>query len=154
MIHGPNNKGNLNLLYKFVARGLPYPLAAFENERSFLSIDNLNFLIESIISNKGVVSGVYNLADDEVLSTNQVVRIIATSLQKTPRFLAIPKGLLFVAGRLGDILKLPMNTERLQKLTENYRVANKKIKRALGITRLPVTAQQGLAKTINSFRSE
>src|SRR5690606_34965976 len=45
MIHGPGNRGNLNLLYKIVKKGIPWPLAAFENQRSFLSIDNLNFLI-------------------------------------------------------------------------------------------------------------
>ncbi len=38
MIHGPGNKGNLNLLYKFVQKGIPYPLAAFDNERSYLSV--------------------------------------------------------------------------------------------------------------------
>src|SRR5690606_34845970 len=34
MIHGPGNKGNLNLLYKLVEKGIPWPLAAFENQRS------------------------------------------------------------------------------------------------------------------------
>src|SRR5690606_7923130 len=41
MIHGPGNKGNLNLLFGFAKKGLPFPLAAFENQRSFLSVDNL-----------------------------------------------------------------------------------------------------------------
>ncbi len=35
MIHGPGNKGNLNLLYKVVRKGVPYPLAAYSNKRSF-----------------------------------------------------------------------------------------------------------------------
>ena len=43
MIHGPGNKGNLNLLYALVKKGFPWPLAAFENQRSFLSIENLIF---------------------------------------------------------------------------------------------------------------
>ena len=43
MIHGPENKGNLNLLYRFVSFGLPWPLGSFENKRSFCSIDNLFF---------------------------------------------------------------------------------------------------------------
>ena len=41
MIHGPGNKGNLNLLYNVVRKGIPWPLGAFENRRSFTSIDNL-----------------------------------------------------------------------------------------------------------------
>ena len=35
MIHGPGNKGNLNLLYKIVSKNIPWPLGAFENKRSF-----------------------------------------------------------------------------------------------------------------------
>ena len=31
MIHGPGNKGNLNLLYGVVSKGIPWPLGAFEN---------------------------------------------------------------------------------------------------------------------------
>ena len=58
MIHGPGNKGNLNLLYNIVKKGIPYPLAAFHNERSFLSIDNLNFMVTKILENKNVASGV------------------------------------------------------------------------------------------------
>jgi nucleoside-diphosphate-sugar epimerase len=49
MIHGPGNKGNLNLLYNFVTKGLPWPLGAFENKRSFCSIDNLCFVIVELI---------------------------------------------------------------------------------------------------------
>src|SRR5690606_37052582 len=69
MIHGPGNKGNLNLLYKVVEKGVPWPLAAFHNQRSFLSIDNLSYLLEKILENTGLSSGVYNFADDEALST-------------------------------------------------------------------------------------
>src|SRR5690606_19298918 len=60
MIHGPGNKGNLNLLYKVVEKGIPWPLAAFHNQRSFLSIDNLNYLIEQMLGQMELPSGVYN----------------------------------------------------------------------------------------------
>jgi nucleoside-diphosphate-sugar epimerase len=49
MIHGPGNKGNLNLLYQFVSKGLPWPLGHFNNKRSFLSIDNLCFVIKELL---------------------------------------------------------------------------------------------------------
>ena len=52
---------------------------------------------------------------------------------------------------LGTLLHLPLNLERLRKLTENYVVSNEKIKRALGIERMPVRAVDGLRKTIESF---
>ena len=48
MIHGAGNKGNLNLLYSFIAKGFPYPFGSFKNKRSFVSIDNVCFIINEI----------------------------------------------------------------------------------------------------------
>ncbi|WP_349946979.1 NAD-dependent epimerase/dehydratase family protein, partial [Bacteroides cellulosilyticus] len=48
MIHGPGNKGNLNLLYNVVKKGIPWPLGDFENKRSFTSIDNLCYVVEGL----------------------------------------------------------------------------------------------------------
>ena len=152
MIHGPGNKGNLNLLYKFVQKGIPYPLAAFENKRSFLSIDNLNFLILEMLSNKNVGSGIYNFADDEVLSTNELVKLIANTSGKKEKLWKISSKLISATAKMGDVMKLPLNSERLKKLTENYLVSNQKIKSALGIDKLPVSASEGLEKTIKSFK--
>ena len=152
MIHGPGNKGNLNLLYKFVQKGIPYPLAAFENKRSFLSIDNLNFLILEMLSNKNVDSGIYNFADDEVLSTNELVKLIANTSGKKEKLWKISSKLISATAKMGDVMKLPLNSERLKKLTENYWVSNQKIKNALGIAKLPVSASEGLEKTIKSFK--
>lgn len=151
MIHGPGNKGNLNLLYNVVNKGIPYPLASFHNERSFLGIDNLNFMIKEIIENQNIASGIYNFADDEVLSTNELVGIISSVLNKKNRLIAIPKKIINSIGRIGDLTGFPLNSESIQKLTENYRVSNQKIKTAIGIEKLPNTAKQGLEKTIKSF---
>ncbi|CEJ70992.1 GDP-6-deoxy-D-mannose reductase [Chryseobacterium oranimense G311] len=154
MIHGPGNKGNLNLLYKIVEKGIPWPLASFHNQRSFLSIDNLNFLILQIIENKNIKSGIYNFADDEFISTNQLIKIISQVSGIKCRLWNVPTGLISSVAKLGDKIKIPLNSERLKKLTESYAVSNKKIKRALNIINLPVSAEEGLIKTIKSFQSK
>ena len=151
MIHGPENKGNLNLLYQLVAKGLPWPLKAFQNQRSFLSVENLCFLVKKLIENKEIPSGIYNCADDEVLSTNEVVKIISFVLNRKDRSVAIPKAIITGIAKFGDVIRFPLNSETIQKLTENYRVSNQKIKTVLKIEQLPNTAQSGLEKTINSF---
>lgn len=152
MIHGPGNKGNLNLLYKIVEKGLPWPLASFQNQRSFLGIDNLNFLIYQILVNDHLKSGVYNFADDEALSTNKLIETVNKALNKKAKLWKISKNLIEKVAGLGDILKLPLNSERLKKLTESYIVSNEKIKSALGIDKLPLSAEEGLIKTIKSFK--
>ncbi|MDQ8004313.1 MAG: NAD-dependent epimerase/dehydratase family protein [Pedobacter sp.] len=151
MIHGPGNKGNLNLLYKFVQKGIPYPLAAFENKRSFLSVENLCFVIKQLLE-KEVASGVYNVADNEALSTNKVVEILASSSNKQAKLWKIPTGLIKGMAKIGDVLRLPLSSERLQKLTESYVVSNHKIKTALGV-HFPISTIEGLAITAKSFNS-
>lgn len=150
MIHGPGNKGNLNLLYKVVEKGIPWPLASFENHRSFLSIDNLCYLIKEMMVQE-IPSGIYNFADDKALSTNELVSLIANVSNRKPKLWYISKGFMNGVASIGDKIKLPLNSERLKKLTENYVVSNQKIKDALQIQHLPVSAEEGLRRTIQSF---
>lgn len=152
MIHGPGNKGNLNLLYNIVSKGLPWPLGSFENKRSFCSIDNLCFIIKELIENNQIPSGIYNIADDEALSTNELIKLISESQEKKTFIWNTPKLVVKLFSKVGDFLRLPLNTERLNKLTETYIVSNKKIKRAINKS-LPVTSRDGLIKTFNSFNS-
>lgn len=151
MIHGPGNKGNLNLLYQFVQKGLPYPLAAYNNRRSFLSIDNLNYVIEQVLSRREILGGIYNLADDEPLSTNQLIKLIGEASSKRSTLWSLNKNLINTLAKMGDALHLPLNSERLKKLTESYVVSNDKIKASLGINSLPVSSAEGLKITIKSF---
>jgi nucleoside-diphosphate-sugar epimerase len=151
MIHGPGNKGNLNLLYQLVSKGIPWPLGAFQNQRSFCSIDNVCYVIHQIFERDDIPSGVYNLADDETVSTNELIELIAASTSRKARIFPIPKKLINTIAKIGDILHLPLNTERLDKLTENFVVSNTKIKAVLKIEKLPVSSKEGLVKTIQSF---
>lgn len=147
MIHGPGNKGNLNLLFQLVKKRIPYPLAAFNNKRSLVSIENLLFVVDRLLTLNNITSGVYNIADDEPLATNQIIDILANAIGVKPRKWRINPTLITNAARLGDLLKLPLNTERLQKLTESYVVCNGKLKQALNIKKLPVSAKDGLLHT-------
>ena len=150
MIHGPGNKGNLNLLYGVVKKGIPWPLGAFENKRTFTSIDNLCYIINGLLT-KDIESGIYNINDDEAVSTNELIEIICSAMGKKAHIWKLPKNLMNGVAKLGGWLRLPLNPERLQKLTENYVSSNAKIKKALGIDQLPVRAKDGLYKTIKSF---
>ena len=151
MIHGPGNKGNLNLLYKVVSKGIPWPLGAFENRRTFTSVENICFAVNGVLT-KNVQSGIYNMGDDEALSTNELIEEICKSLGKKAHIWRLPKGLMFFVARVGGWLHLPLNPERLRKLTENYISSNAKIKKALGVERMPVDARTGLQRTLESFK--
>lgn len=152
MIHGPGNKGNLNLLHTIISKGIPWPLGLYDNSRSFLTIDNLCFVIKEVLEGK-VPTGVYNVADDGALSTTELVSIIAEVSNKRSRIWKVPKPLIKMVAKVGNILPLPLNEERLEKLTENYMVSNAKLKKALGIKLMPVSAKDGMIKTLKDFES-
>jgi len=151
MIHGPGNKGNLNLLYNVVRKGIPWPLGAFENRRTFTSVENICFAVNGVLT-KDVPSGIYNMGDDEALSTNELIEEICKSLGKKAHIWRLPKGLMNGVAKVGGWLHLPLNPERLRKLTENYISSNAKIKEALGVERMPVDARTGLKRTLESFK--
>ncbi len=151
MIHGPGNKGNLNLLYNVVRKGIPWPLGAFENRRTFTSVENICFAVNGVLT-KDVPSGIYNMGDDEALSTNELIEEICKSLGKKAHIWKLPKGLMNGVANVGGLLHMPLNPERLRKLTENYISSNAKIKAALGVERMPIDAKEGLRVTLDSFK--
>lgn len=152
MIHGPGNKGNLNLLYNIVQKKIPWPLGRFHNLRSFTSIDNLSFGIIQIL-NKEIEQGVYNMADDDPVSTNRLIQLIGESNGNGQVIWNINRKLVQGLAKAGDLFHLPLNSERLEKLTESYVVSNRKLKKALNIESFPLTVEEGLRKTLHSFNN-
>lgn len=153
MVHGPGDKGNLGLLYRLVSKGIPYPLASFDNERSFISIDNFCYFIEQIIEDYDrLQSGIYHVADDESISTKEVIEVIKEVTGKRVFNVAAPQFIIKGIAKIGDVMPIPLNSKRLKKMTSNLLVSNAKIKAALGIDKLPLTAKEGLEKTIRSFK--
>lgn len=151
MIHGPGNKGNLNELYQYVKNEIPWPLGSFENKRSFLSIDNLLLVIKEVI-NGNLQSGIYNVADDTPISTRELVEYMSSVLKKNVRIFNVPISIVKILAKIGNQINLPLNEERLKKLTEDYIVSNEKIKNELKWNTMPISSFDGLKKTILSFK--
>jgi len=153
MIHGPGNKGNLNMLFSFQRKKLPWPLGAFENKRSYCSVGNLLFILKELID-RDIDSGIYQVVDDEALSTNELIRLISDSLGKRAIIWNVSPKLINMIAKMGDRIGMPLNTERLKKLTESYIISNQKIKNALGIKQMPIRAIDGMRTTIEFFKNE
>jgi len=152
MVHGPGDKGNLGLLYKFISKGIPYPLSSFDNRRSFISIDNFIYFVREIIDKQETLgSGIYHISDDEPISTKEIIAVIKEVTRKNTMNIALPKSIVKAIAKIGDFLPIPLNSKRLKKMTSNLLVSNLKIKQALEIDKLPLSARAGLEKTIRSF---
>lgn len=153
MIHGPENKGNLNLLYQLVSKGLPWPLGSFNNERSYCSIGNLLFVIGELVEREDINSGIYNVADDDTISTNELISIIAKSLNRKSLILNVPRQVIRIVVRLLDHFHIINASEKLNKLTESYVVSNQKLTKMIGKP-FPIDARDGLLNTFQFFKNK
>lgn len=155
MIHGPGDKGNLSLLVKLISKGLPYPLASFDNSRSFICIDNFCFFVEKVIEHyDNFDSGIYHVSDDQTISTKSIISIIQKEYGKKVINISVPRFFMIGIAKIGDFIPIMINSSRLKKMTSNLLVSNQKIKDKLKLQSLPYTAEEGLIKTIKSFQSK
>ena len=113
-------------------------------------MDNLIFILNQIVI-KDITPGIYNIADDESISTNRLIQLISESSGKKLQIWKLNKNIVKGIAKFGDILNLPLNSERLEKLTESYQVSNEKLKKALNINKMPVSSEEGMKKTLMSF---
>lgn len=153
MVHGPGDKGNLRILYNLISKGIPYPLSSFKNRRSFISVQNFSYFLEQICkSYEKLESGIYHIADDQPISTEEIIDVIKQVTGKKVLNVHLPKLLILGIAKFGDVFPIPLNSKRLKKMTSDLLVSNSKIKALLGIQRMPITAKQGLEATIQSLR--
>jgi hypothetical protein len=108
-------------------------------------------VINELVNNTSVPSGIYNVADDEPLSTNEVITLMAKSNKKEPIIFNVYPSIIKTIARIGDVLRLPLNSERFKKLTESYVVSNEKLKKQIG-KELPLTSRVGMLNTFKTFK--
>jgi len=94
LIYGPSVKGNLELLAKAIDKGLPLPLGAINNQRDMLSLNNLIDLIKTCIEHPAAPGQVFLCCDSEPISTPQLIKLIASGLEKTARLWPVPVSVL------------------------------------------------------------
>ena len=111
---------------------------------------NANAVKRTTKINEKIPSGIYNIADDSSISTNEIIKLMSIKLGKKHNIWNISKILIIYIAKIGDYLYLPLNTERLNKLPEDYVVSNAKIKKYINKP-LPYSITQGLNKTLGSF---
>jgi len=152
MIYGNGNKGNLNLLYKFINKGFPYPFGKFDNQRSFLFINNLLFVLSEIISTKDFPSGIFNVANDENLSSNDLVHLISAACNRPLKIYFISPLFIKFLFKIGDFLYFPyINIKNFNKLTKSFKVSNTKIKKQLQIESMPYKTGKSMLSTLKEF---
>jgi nucleoside-diphosphate-sugar epimerase len=100
LVYGPGVRANFEKLLNAVARGIPLPFGAIDNQRSLVGVDNLVDLLTLCLSHPGAANESFMVSDGRDLSTPELVRRMARALGCRPRLLPVPPALMRLAGRL------------------------------------------------------
>jgi UDP-N-acetyl-alpha-D-quinovosamine dehydrogenase len=145
LVYGPGVKANFAAMMEWVNRGVPLPLGAVNNKRSFVFVDNLADLIILTAIHPAAAGQVFLVSDGEDISTTEMLRRMAQALGRTSWIMPVPAPLLkFAAAALGQ-------REVTSRLTESLQVDIGKTRDLLGwAPRWSV--QEGLQETVRSFQ--
>lgn len=90
LVYGPNPKGSINTLIKLISKGFPLPLGRITNRRSFISIDNLNSLIETCIHKPSAKNEIFLASDGNDISTSMLANYLAEAMNTRLMVITIP----------------------------------------------------------------
>lgn len=140
LVYGPNNPGNFLSLLNIVAKGIPLPLASLSNRKSFIYVKNLADALVSCATHPTANGQTYLVSDNEVVSTPELIRLLASALGRSSRLFPFPVGMIRFTG------KMVGKTATVDRLVGSLHVDSAKIRRELGWTP-PYTLPEGLRAT-------
>jgi nucleoside-diphosphate-sugar epimerase len=100
LIYGRDAKGNFLRLMRLIDSGWPLPLAAITAKRSFLGLSNFCDLLRRCLQAPLKAQQLFVAADPFPMSTPDLIRRIADAMTTRPKMVAVPLGVLKIAGSL------------------------------------------------------
>lgn len=147
LVYGPGVKANFESMMRWLARGVPLPLAAVTcNHRSLVALDNLVDLIVTCLNHPAAANQTFLVSDGEDLSTAELLKRMGAAMGKPVRLFYLPPTLL----KLGaSVLKRP---GIYQRLCGSLQLDIAKTRQLLGWIP-PVSVDEGLRRAAEGFRS-
>jgi nucleoside-diphosphate-sugar epimerase len=146
LVYGPGVKANFESMMRWLARGVPLPLAAVtQNRRSLVALDNLVDLIVTCLNHPAAANQTFLASDGEDLSTAELLKRMSAAMGKPARLFYVPQALLKLATRLSNKLGT------YQRLCGSLQVDITKTRQLLGWTP-PVSVDEGLRRAAEGFR--
>lgn len=146
LVYGPGVKANFESMMRWLARGVPLPLAAVtDNRRSLVALDNLVDLIVTCLNHPAAANQIFLVSDGEDLSTAQLLKRTSTAMGHPARLFYLPPALL----KLGaSVLNKP---GIYQRLCASLQLDIAKTRQLLGWIP-PVSVDEGLRRAAEGFR--
>jgi UDP-glucose 4-epimerase len=144
LVYGPGVRANFLRMLQWLRRGIPLPLAAVQNRRSLIALDNLAALLERCAVHPAAANQIFLAADGEDLSTPELLRRLARAMGRHARLLPVPPAALLIAASLAG------RRDVVRRLVGNLQVDVSKTCERLDWSP-PITVDEGLEKTVRVF---
>ena len=141
LVYGYGAKGNLARLIKLVRLGIPLPLSLVKNQRSMIGIDNLVDLLIRCIDHPEASGKTFLASDGKDLSTPELIKLIALSMEKKASLFPVP---IFLLKFLGSIFG---KREEIDRLVGSLRIDNSYTKEILNWTP-PLIVEEGIRRMV------
>lgn len=141
LVYGPGVGANFLALLRAVARGIPLPLGAINNQRSLIYVGNLADAIVRCLDHPAAAGQTFLVSDGEAVSTPELMRRMAAALGRDARLVALPVPLLRAAAALARKSAL------VTRLAGSLAIDSSKIRRKLDWSP-PFTLDEGLRETV------
>ncbi len=128
LVYGYGVKGNLARLTKFVKSGIPLPLSLIKNQRSMIGMDNLVDLLIRCIDHPQASGKTFLASDGEDLSTPELIKLIASSMERKANLFPCP---IFILKFLGSVFG---RSEEINRLVGSFRIDSSYTKKTLDWT--------------------
>jgi len=139
LVYGPGVKANFATMIRWLNCGVPLPLGAIDNQRSFVSLNNLVDLILTCLTYPAAANQTFLVSDGEDVSTSELLRLMSQALGRPARLVPVPVSWLkLVAAMVGK-------QDVAQRLCGSLQVDIEKTQRLLGWTP-PLSLDEGLKK--------
>jgi nucleoside-diphosphate-sugar epimerase len=144
-VYGAGVKANFYSMMHWLNKGIPLPLGAIHNQRSLVALDNLVDLIIICIDHPAAANQTFLVSDGEDLSTSELLRRMASALDKSARLLSVPAWLLHVGASLLGKCAVA------QRLCGSLQLDISKTRELLNWTP-PISVDEALRKTAQFYR--
>jgi nucleoside-diphosphate-sugar epimerase len=146
LVYGPGVKANFASLAQAIARGLPLPLAAIQNQRSMVSVDNLVDFVMCCLSHPRAVNQQFLISDGHDLSTPELARQLTRAAGRPSRLVYLPVPLLKLGANLMG------KGAAIQRLSDNLQIDIGKAQTLLGWKPV-VTVNQAITSMLNATKN-
>jgi len=144
LVYGPGVKANFLNMMRWVDKGVPLPLGAISNKRSFVALRNLTDLIALCVHHPAAANQTFLVSDGKDLSTTELLRTMAGALKRPSRLIPVPMWILEALAAV--IGKKPV----AQRLAGSLQVDISKTRDLLG-WKPPISVEDAMKETAHYY---